>query len=131
MSKTVAQSNKTLTRRTKMIGLQSGDGSGENVGRCEGIRRGPGKNQFIVQAFKRRIFLSLLRKQKQLVQPEMTSEFRRIWIHRQRAIPVNRNFAPIWQGNVGAGFNLHFAPMECAPQVRNACRAKAGMTSPR
>ena len=33
---------------------------------------------FIVQAFERRIFLSLLRKQKQLIQPEMTSEFRRI-----------------------------------------------------
>src|SRR5438128_1212258 len=68
-----------------------------------------------MQAFKRRIFLSLLCEQKQFVQPETTSEFRRIWIHRQRAIPVNWNFAAVWQGDVGTHFDLYFAHWDARP----------------
>src|SRR5205823_11790705 len=93
----------------EMIRLQASNGGGKNVGRCEHVGRGTRKNQFVMQAFQRRLFFSLLCEQKQLVQAETTSEFRRIWIHCQRAVPVNWNFATAWQRNLGADFDLHFA----------------------
>ncbi len=41
--------------------------------------------------------------------------FDAIWIHHQRAIPVDWNFATAWQRDVGTDFDLHFAHRNARP----------------